>query len=118
MPAESTCFELVPSEQLSQNEIDAARLVSPGLDNVQQQHRIVWPSSPVVARAYLDQLTRTKGIAPARAEAVKAALDGGVAGADLDGLATSLEHDSGTADGLDARRLHSLATTMKGLSKN
>jgi hypothetical protein len=111
-------LELVPSEQLSQNEIDAARLVSPGLDNVQQQHRIVWPASAVVARAYLDQLTRTKGIAPERAEAVKAALDGGEAGSELDGLATSLEHDSGAATGLDARRLHSLATTIKGLSKN
>ncbi|MGH9348868.1 MAG: LVIVD repeat-containing protein, partial [Vicinamibacterales bacterium] len=51
-------FRLTPSEHLSQNEIDAATLVRANEFNAQQQSRIVWPPSAVVARAYLDQLTR------------------------------------------------------------
>lgn len=108
-------FELLPSEQLSQNEIDAARLVSRAVSNVQQQRRIVWPSSPVVARAYLDQLTRSDGIAPARARAVRAALDGTAPADRLGTLAGELERDSSAASGVAAARLHSLAATMKGL---
>ena len=68
-------FELMPSEYLSQNEIDAAKLVRSEEFNAQEQPKIVWPASSVVARAYLDQLTRTKGIAPARAAAVTADLE-------------------------------------------
>jgi hypothetical protein len=118
-------FRLRPSEHLSQNEITAAMLVQSSGFNAQQQTRIVWQASSVVARAYLDQLTRTTGILPARAAAVKAALDG----ADrlrtgrersaaavlngLDALATDLERDAGTASARDAVRLRSLAATMK-----
>ena len=64
-------FRLKPSEYLSQNEIDAATLVRSEELNTQQQTRITWPASSVVARAYVDQLTRTKGIQPERARGVK-----------------------------------------------
>ena len=60
-------FRLTPSEHLTQNEIDAATSVRVDGFNAQQQTRIVWPASSVVARAYLDQLTRTKAIQPERA---------------------------------------------------
>lgn len=109
-------FELTPSEYLSQNEIDAARLISPNRLNVQQQRRIEWPASPVVARAYLDQLSRTHGIEPERATAVKAALDHSPTEDGLDELATQLDRDGGSASAIDAARLHSLAATLKGLS--
>jgi hypothetical protein len=117
---------LVPSEYLSQNEIDAATLVSPDVENVQQQRRVVWPKSPVVARAYLDQLTRSGGIRPERAEAVRAALDrvDGLATHEtrattvqdeLDAIGGELERDSGAASSPDAVRLRALAETVKGV---
>jgi hypothetical protein len=88
--------------------------------------RIVWPASTPVALAYLDQLTRSKGIQPARARAAKSVLeraDGLRTGNDkavsaaidqLDGLAREFESDAGTAGGRDAARLRSLAVTIKG----
>jgi hypothetical protein len=113
-------FRLTPSEYLSQNEIDAAMLVRFDEFNAQHQPRVLWPPTMIVARAYLDQLNRSRGITPARASAVKDA----IARADrsnpsradldrLDTLATQLEQDAGTVSGRDADRLRSLAATLK-----
>jgi hypothetical protein len=121
-------FKLTPSEYLSQSEIEAATLVRSVEFNPQDQQRITWPASPVVARAYLDQLTRSKGIQPPRASAVKSALDRagrlktgkdkGAAAAvkELDDLASQVESDAGRVNGRDRVRLQSLAATMKGIS--
>src|SRR5262249_54181211 len=68
-------FRLLPSECLTQNEIDAATLIGPGEVNIQQQQRIRWPDASVVAKAYLDQLTRSNKIAASRARDVRNALD-------------------------------------------
>jgi uncharacterized protein (DUF305 family) len=55
---------LVPSEHLTQNEIDAAKLADQGqLFNPQQQFRVTWPAEPVVALAYIDQLNRDDALA-------------------------------------------------------
>jgi len=67
-------FELLPSGFLSQNEIDAARLVHFDYLNVQDQPKLVWPASFVVARAYLDQLARSNGLAPEKVSATRNAL--------------------------------------------
>src|SRR3954468_1071474 len=67
-------LELQPSAQLTQNEIDAAKLVKLAYQNVQDQQRLTWPASFVVARAYLDQLERGHGLAPDRITAIRAAL--------------------------------------------
>src|SRR2546427_5080246 len=67
-------FELVPSGLLSQNEIDAAKLVHFDYLNVQDQPKLVWPASFVVARAYLDQLARSDGLASAKVADARAAL--------------------------------------------
>jgi hypothetical protein len=119
-------FRLTPSEYLSQNEIDAASLIRLDEFNAQEQSKIVWPATSVVARAYLDQLTRGKGIQPERARAVKVALDradglrtgqdkGAAALLDqLDALAKQLDSDAGGAAGRDAARLRSLSATLKG----
>ena len=119
-------FRLTPSEQLSQNEIDAAMLVHATEFNPQQQPKVVWPASSVVARAYLDQLTRSKSIQPERASAIVGALervdrlrsgrDNGAAAVleELDALAKGLEGDAGKATGRDATRLRSLANTLQG----
>jgi len=68
-------FELTPSEHLSENELAAARLVSLDAFNAQEQPRIEWPAAYVVARAYLDQLARTNGLAADRIAAARTALD-------------------------------------------
>ena len=79
-----------------------------------------------MALAYVDQLTRSKGIQPERARAVKSALeraDGVRTGNDraataaidpLDALAKQIESDAGAASGRDAARLRALASTIKG----
>jgi hypothetical protein len=119
-------FKLTPSEHLSPNEIEAASQVRSNEFNAQQQPRVVWPATSAVARAYVDQLTRSKGIQAERAGAVRAALDradkvksGRDRGAaavvsELDVLATQLERDAGAASGRDAVRLKSLAATVTG----
>jgi hypothetical protein len=114
-------FRLLPSEFLSQNEIDAAIQVRMNEFNAQQQPRVTWPPTFVVARAYLDQLTRSKSLPADRAAAIKSAIDRGdrrnPGRADLDRLdtvAAELERDASSASGRDAMRMRSLAETIKG----
>ena len=45
-------FELVPNTYLSQNEIDAAKLVHFDQFNPQSQPKIVWPAAFPVVRSY------------------------------------------------------------------
>jgi hypothetical protein len=52
--------ELVPSEHLTQNEIDAAKTVKWTYLNAQGQPQIEWPPSFALAKAYVDQLERSK----------------------------------------------------------
>jgi hypothetical protein len=114
-------FRLLPSAQLSQNEIDAATLVRYTEFNAQQQPKVTWPPTFMVAKAYLDQLTRGKSITPARANAVKSAIERAdrnnpdrAALDQLDTLANQLEQDAGAANERDAERLRALAATIKG----
>jgi hypothetical protein len=119
-------FRLTPSEHLTANEIEAATQVTLGVFNAQQQPKIEWPGTSAVARAYLDQLARTKGIDADRAAAVKSALeradriktsrDRGAAdaAAPLERLAGQIEADAAGATGRDAARLRALAATLKG----
>ncbi len=55
-------FELMPSEYLSQNEIDAAKSVRLDYLNAQGQLQFVWPATFALARAYVDQLERSNGL--------------------------------------------------------
>ena len=55
-------FALTPGEHLSQNEIDASNSIELSEFNVQQQVQFHWPDSAAVARAYVDQLTRSHNI--------------------------------------------------------
>jgi hypothetical protein len=118
-------FRLLPSEYLSQNEIDAAALVRREEFNAQLQPKITWPATAVVAKAYVDQLNRTKGIQPERAQAVVAAIDRAeqmrpgdrnvAAGVEqLNTLAGQLESDAAARSGADQKRLKALAETLKG----
>jgi hypothetical protein len=113
-------FRLLPSEYLSQNEIDAASSVRMDEFNAQEQPKIAFPPTVSVARAYLDQLTRSSGISAARAAAVKKALNaadkdnfGKSAAAQLEAVATQIDQDVAAASGADAARLKALAATMR-----
>jgi hypothetical protein len=105
-------FELAPSGLLSQNEIDAANLVHFDYLNVQDQPKLVWPASFVVARAYLDQLARASGLAPDKVSAARTVLAtaerlSGLQRRDaLTRLATQLTSDAqGAADKVKVRTL-------------
>ena len=114
-------LDLKPSDQLSQNEIDAAKLVRFDVFNPQNQPKLVWPASYVVARAYLDQLVRDKGISSDRSSAIARDLDrteklkGASERTALTQLATRLDRDARTAS--DPTRVQSLAATVRELAK-
>ena len=114
-------LELVPSEHLTQNEIDAARTVRLDHLNVQGQPRFVWPPSFALARAYLDQLERSNGLAADRIAAAREALaaaEGGSGDARrqaLAGLASDLE--SAAAGAGDAAKVRTLAAAVGSLAE-
>ena len=67
-------FQLTPTADLSQNEIDAAKLVHMSQYNPQSQPRLTWPAAFPVARAYLDQLARDTALPKARTAAIGGSL--------------------------------------------
>ncbi len=119
-------FKLLPTQHLSQNEIDAATQWRVTEFNAQNQPLVKFEATSVVAKAYLDQLNRSKSISAERAKAVTdglakvdelrtgkernaaAALDG------LDAVAGQLATDAKAASGRDAMRLQALSDTLKG----
>ena len=68
-------FELMPSAFISQNEIDAAKTVHFDYLNAQGQPKFVWPPSFALARAYVDQLERSKGLGEADLASARKTLD-------------------------------------------
>jgi hypothetical protein len=96
-------FELLPSGLISQNEIDAAKTIRFDYLNAQEQRKFVWPPSFAKARAYLDQLERSKGLAAPRIGAVRTdlsraeKLSGSTRQAALKKLAAQLTTEAGTA---------------------
>jgi hypothetical protein len=98
-------FELVPTQHISQNEIDAANTVKYEYLNAQGQPKMSWPPSFALARAFVDQLERNKCLSTARIAAVRQSLvsaesAGGTARRDaLSTLATQLGNDrNGSCD--------------------
>ena len=114
-------LELQPSALLTQNEIDAAKLVKVAYQNVQDQQHMTWPASFVVARAYLDQLERSRGLAAGRIGAVRTALasaeraTGQGRRAALATLATGLERDAASA--VDGAKVRVLAGVVRALGR-
>ncbi len=117
-------LELAPSEHLSANELAAARLADLGPTvNAQQQFPARWPADPVVARAYVDQLTRAGALASA-ADITKALDEAAArldAGAKDAALAARLQSLAGSLaksgdDPLTRKRTGALAATLKGIS--
>ena len=67
-------LELTPTPFLTQNEIDAAKTVIVPELNVQDQKRIIYPNKLVVAKAYIDQLERSKSISDKQVAKIRQAI--------------------------------------------
>jgi hypothetical protein len=114
-------FELTPSKFLTQNEIDAAKTIQVSELNVQNQQKIEWPAQLVVAKAYLDQLSRSQGLPADRIAALQKAIQSAETShmskskvAKLKSMAPSLEKAADTAKiPADSARLHALAEILK-----
>jgi hypothetical protein len=114
-------FELTPAKFLTQNEIDAAKTVRVSELNVQNQQKIEWPARLVVAKAYLDQLSRSQALPPQQIADLRKAIEKAERShmsqgklAKLNSLAQSLEKSTASASSpADAARLHALAEILK-----
>jgi hypothetical protein len=114
-------FKLLPSKFVTQNEINAANQVHFDELNVQNQPKITWPANFVVARAYIDQLTRSRALAPPRIAALNAVIaefdasrSNSKEGVDLMAIALSLDKDAAEAKTpADADRMRALAAIFK-----
>jgi hypothetical protein len=119
-------FRLKPSEFLSQNEIDAAMQFRLQEFNSQNQPKVAWQATSAVAKAYVDQLNRSKSITADRTKAINDALSKvdalrtgkeGNAKASLDALDTlagQVDADAAKVSGVDQKRMKALAETLKG----
>ncbi|HEX6992191.1 MAG TPA: hypothetical protein VF151_09900, partial [Gemmatimonadales bacterium] len=113
-------FQLKPSAFISQNEIDAARSVHLDYLNTQGQPKFTWPASFSLARAYVDQLERSKGLSSSRISETRKALDSaekasGSSRSDaLNKLASSLQSDAGSSS--DKAKVGKLVDAVKGLA--
>jgi hypothetical protein len=113
-------FELTPSGLISQNEIDAAKSVHLDYFDTQGQPKLVWPASFSLARAYLDQLARSKGLDAGKVSADRQALanaekaSGTERRSELTQLATQLDGDAGGAG--DAAKVRTLAGAVRDLA--
>ena len=114
-------FELAPTQFLTQNEIDAAKAVRVSELNVQNQQKIEWPAKLVVAKAYVDQLSRSQALPPEKIAALQEAIQSAEGGhlskdilAKLKSMASSLAKDAGTAKSqADSTRLRALAEILE-----
>ena len=114
-------FQLTPTKFLTQNEIDAAKTVQVADLNVQDQQKIEWPAKLIVARAYLDQLSRSQALPASRIAQFQKAIDKAERShmsksdlAKLKGMAPSLEKSAAAAKSpADSKRMHALAGVLE-----
>ncbi len=115
-------FELMPSEAISQNEIDAATSVQLTQLNSQGQPIFEWPNTFALARAYLDQLERSQTMATGQIASARTALtaaeraSGAARSSALTALASELEGRA--RQSADADKVHMLANAVRGLASS
>src|SRR5256714_10164698 len=113
-------FELTPSGLISRNEIEAAKLVHLDYFNTPDQTKITWAPSFVLARAYVDQLERSNGLAAERLKGLRQSLDRAAKAKNdarrdvLTQLATTLRQDA--ASSTDQAKLPKLAAVVTDLA--
>jgi hypothetical protein len=114
-------FELTPTKFLTQNEINAAKSVHVTELNVQNQQKIEWPANLAVAKAYLDQLSRSQALPTDEIAALQKAIHNAESShmskdalAELKRLVPSLQKDADQAkDHMDSTRLRALAEILE-----
>lgn len=114
-------FELTPTNNLTQNEIDAAKSVQVAELNVQNQQKFEYPRKLVVAKAYLDQLERSQALPASQIATLREAIQRAESSklnqkemGNLKSLAPSLEKNSGqTKSEADSARLKALAEILR-----
>jgi hypothetical protein len=112
-------FELTASPLISQNEIDAAKSVHFDYLNTQGQPKLVWPPTFALARAYVDQLERSNGLAASRIASIRQSLIGAetASGAQRRAALTQLamELDGNATASRDASKVRTLAAAVRDL---
>src|SRR5262245_20398334 len=114
-------FELTPTKFLTQNEINAAKSVQVTELNVQNQQKIEWPRTLVVAKAYVDQLERSQALPADQITSVRQAIQSAestqmnhASQTKLKDLAAAMETSAVTAkSAADSNRLHALAEILR-----
>ena len=108
-------FELKPSGFLTENEIAASKTVKLDYLNAQGQPKYYWPTTFVLAHAYLDQLERAGGLSSSRVASVRASLKQaeGQSGATRRSTLTNLAND---LDGSTDAKVKALVQTVRDLS--
>ena len=113
-------FELTPTKFLTQNEIDAAKSVQVSELNVQNQQKIEWPAKLIVAKAYVDQLSRSQALPSDRLTALQQAIRSAESShmskntlEKLKDMAPALQKDADAAKNQsDSKRLRALAEIL------
>ncbi len=112
-------LQLVPNGHLTENEIAAANLIRFDEANTQTQPHFDWPAEPVVALAYLDQLTRTEAMPADRLGQARDLVNAWSAGeaemADLVLMGTHFQELAAEAEGADAERMQALGDLLVSL---
>ncbi|MGH7469971.1 MAG: LVIVD repeat-containing protein, partial [Longimicrobiales bacterium] len=113
-------FSLAPSEFISQNEIDAANSVKLEYLNAQGQPQYEWPATFALARAFVDQLERSKCLSGSRITAVRRELANAENATPssrqntLTRLSTQLEGEASAS--CDANKMRLLAKSIRDLA--
>ena len=113
-------LELLPSDQLSANELAAAKLVTMTEYNPQSQPRLEWPAAFPVVRSYLDQLSRNRGLSSERITAITNTLaqaerqSGAARRTALERLAGQVDGDAAGAG--DVARVRAAAAAIRALA--
>ena len=113
-------FQLTPTKFLTQNEIDAAKTIRVTELNVQDQQKIEWPQQLIVAKAYVDQLSRSQALSADQIKHLQKAIEHAershMSSKDLGKLkemAATMEASAGTATNpADTARLHALSEIL------
>ena len=114
-------FQLTPTKFLTQNEIDAAKTIQVAELNVQNQQKLEWPAKLVVAKAYVDQLSRSQALPAGRIAQLQKAIRSADAShmsknslAKLNRMTPALEKSAATAKTpADSMRMRALADVLK-----
>ena len=96
--------------------------------NAQQQKRYEWPVVPVVALAYIDQLSRSELLATEQEAEMREILGNMEAllisngkdplgAARLDGIASNLRSEGAARTGISAKRFEELASSIESLAE-